>query len=124
MVNNDGMQDDKNRVATWIEDGLRSLSVREVFHGALFLERDGALEVCAIGLALVGKFGDPAIAKEELREVVNKYPAVYFTHRFATMLGVPNITAERIVSWHAANDPNAPRTPASKIAEMLRAGEI
>lgn len=111
-------------VAEFIEDGLTLMAktstcgfrVRET--PLAFLDcLGGAYQAGALGLAFIGKFGDPPAALNRWLEVSNASPAGKF-EAAAKLLGIP-VALARLVEINHHNG-----VPAAEIAGRLRIGNL
>ena len=108
----------RHQPGTWILNGL-SLNAREDPWLYIGRRADGKIYCCALGLALVGKFGDPQKAFEAYcRDLDRRRKAGRDGHpSMVNLLGIPLRLAKRLTEDHAMN-----RISARQIAMDLMSG--
>jgi|GEM_PF-7017220 len=106
----------RHRLGVWIMRGLK-LGATEDPGTYLHIDDQGAFRCCALGIGLVGKYGNPEAAHEAYyRECDRKLGG---SPAMAHLLGIPLLLADRIVMNHIDL-----RVSAKKIALELIGGTM
>ena len=114
------VKDDHLVVAEFIEMGLASGLVRECRQDVLEPgtgTRSNQWFGCALGIGLVGKFGDPEKAREELEKAYPNTDFLNYSDAAGEALGISEALAEWVTDRHLYA-----RVRARQIAEELKSG--